>query len=181
MIESLLNVIKSNGFKQRLRAAAENHFHLKQEVVIKNAIVEVFNKIVSKKRAFAEIKQGQNRVDIVISNNKLKTYVEIKYQFNRDFNNNSNRGKITDNINRSDLFILIIPVWNNDSSKKARKENGITQGLEQFNTHGDLTFIKHLIEIFKNKEVNTYKIEAKKPYPVTYNFFIVKGNRETKK
>ena len=50
MFNSLIKIIKSKTFKRKLAKLNDNFFNLKQEIHIRNLLVELFRKKVKKRR-----------------------------------------------------------------------------------------------------------------------------------
>ena len=92
MFDSLIKIIKSKRFKRKLAKINDNFFNLKQEIHIRNLLVELFNKKLKKEgeRAIAEYRELQNetdkniRIDLALSNRKEVALIELKYHFAND-------------------------------------------------------------------------------------------------
>lgn len=93
MFNSLISIIKSKRFKRKLVKLNDNFFNLKQEIQIRNLLVELFNKKFKKEgeRAIAEYripnKKASNkniRIDLALVNTNKKALIELKYLFPND-------------------------------------------------------------------------------------------------
>lgn len=93
MFDSLIKIIKSKRFKRKLAKLNDNFFNLKQEIEIRNLLVELFNKKHKEKgeRAIAEYrvpnKKASNkniRIDLALVNTNKKALIELKYLFPND-------------------------------------------------------------------------------------------------
>lgn len=125
----LIHIIESKSFKLKIKSISENFFNLKQELFIRNKILELLNneyhKSKNDKKAFAEIRiKGSSRYDlsIVNINPEISNFnIEFKYQFGGDLNQMKNSYELIDQDlikKKSDLFILIIAEFNPASKNK---------------------------------------------------------------
>ena len=127
MFDSLISIIKSDEFKNKLNELNDNFFNLKQEIHIRNLLVELFNQKHKEqgKRAIAEYPRiAKTRVDLsLIDKNNTETpfKIEFKYHFPKDKGGFSEYQesiqKHFENRN-SNGFILIVC----DSDKDLRKK-----------------------------------------------------------
>ena len=92
MFNKLIKIIKSKRFKRKLTKLNDNFFNLKQEIHIRNLLVELFNQKHKEEgeRAIAEYRELQNetdkniRIDLALSNRKEVALIELKYHFAND-------------------------------------------------------------------------------------------------
>ena len=93
MFKQLLSIIESDEFRVQLTELNDNFFNLKQELQIRNLLVELFNKKHKEKgeRAIAEYrvpnKKASNkniRIDLALVNSNKKALIELKYLFPND-------------------------------------------------------------------------------------------------
>ena len=87
MFDSLIKIIKS-----KLAKLNDNFFNLKQEIQIRNLLVELFNRdFKGEERAIAEyrvpnkkIPNKNIRIDLALVNTNKKALIELKYLFPND-------------------------------------------------------------------------------------------------
>lgn len=200
----IYSLITSDDLKKMLEKININYSNLKQEGLIRNAILELYNEKYADEqyRAFAEhprtngkdITKSNNRVDLSITNLKLfndkneaKTYnVELKYHFPK------HRKKFLDykqsivsefKDRKSDMFILIVADWNSDEKGKFDKKWNIKTDLSKY-LSSDNKWEQNLQDCFnevicelidyKSEFMEIIKIEIDKPYFTKYNFYIIK-------
>ena len=89
MFKQLLIIIKSDDFKYKLNELNDNFFNLKQEIFIRNLLVELFNQKYKEQgeRAIAEYRVDPNkniRIDLALVNTNKKALIELKYLFPND-------------------------------------------------------------------------------------------------
>lgn len=91
MFNQLLSIIESDEFKYKLNELNDNFFNLKQEIHIRNLLVELFNQKHKEQgeRAIAEYRVNPNkniRIDLALINKPLKEriLIEFKYHFPED-------------------------------------------------------------------------------------------------
>lgn len=92
MFKQLLDIIESDEFKNKLNELNDNFFNLKQEIHIRNLLVELFNQKYKEEgeRAIAEYRVDPNkniRIDLALVNkdNKENPFkIELKYHFPKD-------------------------------------------------------------------------------------------------
>lgn len=145
--DQIHDIIKSDDFEKVLEKINTNYSNLKQEGVIRNGILELYNEKYANEqfRAFAEHprvqknngedkRKSSNRVDLSITDLHLlvecelnkelkpKTYnIELKYHFPKHRNNFSDyKQSILSEFKdrKSDMFILIVADWNSKEKKE---------------------------------------------------------------
>lgn len=194
----IYNLIKSDDFKKVLEKINVNYSNLKQENVIRNVILELYNAEYSTPdvKAFAEHPrfekndEGQKingRVDLSILNKSHleKPYkIEFKYHFTKhrkDFSNYTQSIKNEFCIRKSDMFILIVQTVNIEDKNKFDGYWGIETKLTKYQSKND-NWKENLIKCFNDITVNienscelleSIKIEIQKPYQTQYHFYIL--------
>lgn len=126
-------IIKSKKFRNKLNSLNDNYSNQKQELLIRNIILEELNEHFhsnnySNLKAFAEHPRvDKARVDLSVVNTENldnPILIELKYQFTNDFKQLTNYKDVVyaDFENRkSDLFILIISNWEKKDKKSLTK------------------------------------------------------------
>ena len=95
MFDKLLEIIRSDEFRVQLAELNDNFFNLKQEIQIRNLLVELFNQKYKQEneRAIAEyrvrnkkVSNKNIRIDLALVNksSKEKILIEFKYHFPED-------------------------------------------------------------------------------------------------
>lgn len=152
----IYSLITSDDLKMRLEKINANYSNLKQEGLIRNAILELYNEKYADEqyRAFAEHprveknngedkRKSNNRVDLSITNLKSlndkeepKTYnIELKYHFPKHRKNFSDykRSIVSEFKDRkSDMFILIVADWNPKEKKEFDNKWNIKTNLSKY-------------------------------------------------
>ena len=189
MKREVLAVINSELFKDRLNQINANYSNIKQESLIRNAILESLNNYFASNnthyRAFAEHPRNNGfRIDLSIinGNSPQNPYcIEFKFQFSGDFKEFLGYQKTIDYDfhreilgKKTDLFILIIQEW--DSKEKIEFDNkwGITSNLSRYQSVNQSwkTNITTLLTKYC-KDVALYSLEVCLPYKTTYHFYII--------
>jgi len=182
-------IIKSKVFKNKLNFLNENYSNQKQELLIRNIILEELNEYfnsnnLSDLKAFAEHPRVHKaRVDLSIVNKQdieNPILIELKYQFTNDFKQLINyKGVIEKDFEnrKSDMFILIISNWEKEKKKKFDKKWGISSNLSRYISKKAEwnTNIENTLNSFDQAELEVFdKIEIDKPYPTEYYFYNLK-------
>jgi len=190
MKEIILEILNSPLFKSRLISINENYPNLKQENVIRNAVLELLNDQFksdkSSLKAFAEHPRTKNsRVDLsVINKHDLTTpyLVEFKFQYTNDFKQFLNYKFFIDNdfqravcAKQSDLFILIVSHWRKPEKHEFDSIYGLTSNLSRFlslneNWKGNLN---KLFCEYQNVKLDELSITVDEPYSTNYDFFVI--------
>ena len=194
MFKKLLEIIRSNEFRVQLAELNDNFFNLKQEIQIRNLLVELFNQKYKQEneRAIAEYRVPNKdiRIDLaLVSKNDQKNAfkIEFKYHFPKDKGGFSEYQKSIQKHFRereSDGFILIVC----DSDTKGRENfESIWLNDETMFSKLSLDNLKwkdNLKKKFEDKDLEAkshfYEIKVDKPFETTYHFFILEGKKEEK-
>jgi len=196
MVDRILQVIKSEIFRNRLASVNANYSNLKQENSIRNLILEIFNEDSSLNqfthRAFAEHPRYKgSRVDLSIVeklNPSDPFLVELKYQYSGDYNGMSQYEQVIQNDfqrtifnKQTDMFILIIADW-----KRADKEEydgtwGISSNLSRFlNDQDNSLWHKNIMNLLGkfNETIDCFDVVVTVPYVTNYRFYALTRKRE---
>ena len=184
MFNSLIKIIKSKTFKRKLAKLNDNFFNLKQEIHIRNLLVELFNKKLKKEgeRAIAEYRELQSetdkniRIDLALSNREEVALIELKYHFANDpqIKKESLKNYFLER-KECDYFISII--CNGDKNIRKAYENfwnieTIFAGRYSDNFEWENILKEQFQAVDNNYE--TIKINVYTPFETTYHFFILK-------
>ncbi len=188
-------IIASEDFKRRIILIAKNYFNLKQELFIRNYIVEQFNSIYSNQfsvKAIAEYpRDGNSKVDISLikeGNFDKPFLIELKYNFsndNRSFSayENTIRGDFcidrvkTLSIDTS-MFILIVAHWDKSLMDTYSNLIGVKHNLNKYIANEGVLWknnLNNLFCVFKSEGHRVFEIkhEILEPFKIEYNFFIM--------
>lgn len=192
------DILNSDSFKDSLEKVNLNYSNLKQENVIRNLILELYNaeystldvKAFAEHPRFEKNDEGQKingRVDLSIVNKSYleKPYkIELKYHFTKHRKNFLNYTQSIKNefcIRKSDMFILIVQTVNIEEKNKFDDYWGIETKLTKYQSKSD-NWKENLINCFNDITVNienscelleNIKIEIQKPYQTQYHFYIL--------
>ena len=193
MFEKLLEIIHSDEFRVQLAELNDNFFNLKQEIQIRNLLVELFNQKHKQEneRAIAEYRVPNKdiRIDLALvsKNNQENAFkIELKYHFPKDKGGFS---KYEESIQKhfidrkSDGFILI--VCDSDTNGRENFENTWLNDKTIFSdlSSDDLKWKNNLKEKFENtadSQAYFFEITVDKPFKTTYHFFILERKKEEK-
>ena len=193
MFKKLLEIIHSNEFRVQLAELNDNFFNLKQEIQIRNLLVELFNQKHKQEneRAIAEYRVPNKdiRIDLALvsKNNQENAFkIELKYHFPKDKGGFSKYEKSIQKhfIDRkSDGFILI--VCDSDTNGRENFENTWLNDKTIFSdlSSDDLKWKNNLKEKFENtadSQAYFSEITIEKPFKTTYHFFILERKKEEK-
>jgi len=187
MFDSLIKIIKSKRFKRKLAKLNDNFFNLKQEIQIRNLLVELFNKKFKKEgeRAIAEYrvpnKKASNkniRIDLALVNTNKKALIELKYLFPNDpqIEKESLKNYFSE---REECNYLIAIICN--GNKHIREAYEHYWGIETIfsGRYSEDSQWKELLEKqfksleSKSKYLEPIEITVEKPFETTYHFFIL--------
>ena len=187
MFDSLIKIIKSKRFKRKLVKLNDNFFNLKQEIQIRNLLVELFNKKFKKEgeRAIAEYripnKKASNkniRIDLALVNTNKKALIELKYLFPNDpqIEKESLKKYFSE---REECNYLIAIICN--GNKHIREAYEHYWGIETIfsGRYSEDSQWKELLEKqFESLEsesnyLEPIEITVEKPFKTTYHFFIL--------
>ena len=189
MFNQLLSIIESDEFKYKLNELNDNFFNLKQEIHIRNLLVELFNQKHKEEgeRAIAEyrvpnkkIPNKNIRIDLALVNKNKKVLIEFKYLFPNDpqIEKESLKNYF---IERTECDYLIAIICN--GKEKTRRDYEADWEIKtMFGSRYSKDFQwRELLE----KQFNSLKSENKslepieiiitveKPFKTTYHFFIL--------
>lgn len=195
MFDKLLEIIRSDEFRVQLAELNDNFFNLKQEIQIRNLLVELFNQKYKQEneRAIAEYRVRNEKVSnkniridlaLVKKSSEEKTLIEFKYHFPEDsqIKEESLRNYFEKRI-ECDYLISIICNGNEKIRKAYEEDWGIkTMFAERYSEE---TQWKELLE----KQFSSLESEKKslkpveititvgKPFETTYHFFILERKK----
>lgn len=187
MFNQLLSIIESDEFKEKLNELNDNFFNLKQEIHIRNLLVELFNQKYKEQgeRAIAEYRVDPNkniRIDLALINkdnkeNLLK--IEFKYHFpeDREIKKTKSLSRYFKERTECDYLISIICNDNEETRKEFENEWLIKNTIFANSYSKDPKWRKKIEEEFESLESeNKYlkPITIEKPFKTTYHFFILK-------
>ena len=198
MFNKLLEIIRSDEFRVQLAELNDNFFNLKQEIQIRNLLVELFNQKHKQEneRAIAEyrvrnkkVSNKNIRIDLALVNksSKEKILIEFKYHFPEDsqIKEESLRNYFEKRI-ECDYLISIICNGNEEIRKAYEEDWGIkTMFAERYSEE---TQWKELLEKqfssleSEKKSLKPIEVTIKvdKPFETTYHFFILERKKEEK-
>ena len=187
MFKQLLSIIESDEFRVQLTELNDNFFNLKQELQIRNLLVELFNKKHKEKgeRAIAEYrvpnKKASNkniRIDLALVNSNKKALIELKYLFPNDpqIEKESLKNYFSE---REECNYLIAIICN--GNKHIRKAYEHYWGIETIfsGRYSEDSQWKELLEKqfksleSKSKYLKPIEITVENPFKTTYHFFIL--------
>jgi len=186
MFKQLLSIIESDEFRVQLTELNDNFFNLKQEIQIRNLLVELFNRdFKGEERAIAEYRVPNKdiRIDLALvnKNNKENPFkIELKYHFPKDKGGFS---KYQESIQKhfkdreSNGFILIVC-----NSKAEERESFEKMWLSKETIFSELSLdkndykwkenLKSKFEETSNAQAHFFEITVENPFETTYHFFI---------
>ena len=193
MFKKLLEIIHSNEFRVQLAELNDNFFNLKQEIQIRNLLVELFNQKHKQEneRAIAEHRKDPNkniRIDLALvsKNNQENAFkIELKYHFPKDKGGFS---KYEESIQKhfknrgSNGFILIVCDSDKDLRKKFEEKWDIETIFPKLSKEDNI-WKENLEEKFKNtadSQAYFFEITVDKPFKTTYHFFILERKNKKK-
>ncbi|MGN6802010.1 MAG: hypothetical protein ACTHJN_08900 [Ginsengibacter sp.] len=189
----MLEVLKSDSFKKSLELINVNYPNLKQEGVIRNAILDELNRIFknenSSKKAFAEHPRlAGKRVDLsIVDREELKTpfLIEFKFQFSNDYHGLSRFKEVIEHDfqrsmgeRQTDLFVLIVVSWDKESKREFDKKWDLSSNLDRFvgsdeNWKNRITDTFHS---FDDCQLDELDFVINRPYETNYKFFLLSRN-----
>lgn len=193
MFNQLLSIIESDEFKYKLNELNDNFFNLKQEIHIRNLLVELFNQKHKEEgeRAIAEyrvpnkkIPNKNIRIDLALVNNNKKVLIEFKYLFPNDpqIEKESLKNYF---IERTECDYLIAIICN--GKEKTRRDYEADWEIKTMfgSRYSKDSQWRELLE----KQLNSLESENKsleaieiiiiveKPFKTTYHFFILERKK----
>lgn len=193
MFEKLLEIIRSDEFRVQLAELNDNFFNLKQEIQIRNLLVELFNQKHKQEneRAIAEYRVPNKniRIDLALVNksSKEKILIEFKYHFPEDsqIEEESLRNYFEKRI-ECDYLISII-CNGNEGIRKAYEDDWGIKTMFSGRYSEDFEWKKLLEKQFEsleseNKSLKPIEVTIKvdKPFETTYHFFILERKNKKK-
>ena len=191
MFKQLLEIIESDEFRVQLSELNDNFFNLKQEIHIRNLLVELFNQKHKEqgKRAIAEYPRiAKTRVDLsLINKNNTETpfKIEFKYHFPKDKGGFS---EYQESIQKhfedreSNGFILIVCNSNTEERESFEKVWLFKKTIfsELSLDKNNYKWKENLEEKFRNtadSKAYFFEITVEKPFETTYHFFILERKK----
>ena len=186
MFKQLLSIIESDEFRVQLTELNDNFFNLKQEIHIRNLLVELFNRYFKgEERAIAEyrvpnkkIPNKNIRIDLALKNKNEEILIELKYHFANDpqIREESLRNYFEKRIECNYLISIIC-----NGKEKTRNAYEADWGIKtMFGSRysEDSQWKKLLEKQFKSLEsesnyLKPIEITVEKPFETTYHFFIL--------
>ena len=191
MFNQLLSIIKSDEFKNKLNELNDNFFNLKQEIHIRNLLVELFNQKHKEEgeRAIAEYRVNPNkniRIDLALINKPLKEriLIEFKYHFPEDREIKSTKSLSRYFKERTECDYLISIICNDNEKTREQFENEwLIKNTIFANRYSEGSEWREKIEDeFKSLEseskyLDPIEIIVEKPFKTTYHFFILERKK----
>lgn len=192
--DHIRDIIESDLLMERLEIIARNYPNLKQELHIRNAILEIFNECNApfnpNIKAVAEHRINGNRVDLCFINNenlKEPFKMELKFQFSRDFNRFEHYRSIIERDlekRESDAFLLIVANWEKGTKAAYDRKWELTPNLNKYicsdTSENPLwrTTLEKQLNSFDRTTVELITIKVDEPYPVNYSFYLLLKHSE---
>ena len=187
MFKKLLEIIRSDEFRVQLAELNDNFFNLKQELYIRDLLVEFFNqKCKEDERAIAEYRKDPNkniRIDLALVKRspKEEILIEFKYHFPKDPQIEKKQSLKKYFEERKECDYLISIVCNGNKEKREQFEekwlNKETIFADRYS--GDSQWKEKLVEELKplGRSFDSIEIEVDKPFETTYHFFILERKK----
>ena len=187
MFEKLLKIIRSDEFRVQLAELNDNFFNLKQEIQIRNLLVELFNQKHKQEneRAIAEYRVPNKdiRIDLALVNksSKEEILIEFKYHFPKDpqIEKKQSLKRYFEERKECDYLISIVCDGNKKEREQFEKEwlNKKTIFADRYS--GDSQWKEKLVEELKplGRSFESMEIEVDKPFKTTYHFFILEREK----
>lgn len=187
--QKIEQIIKSQSFHFKLESISDNFFNLKQELIIRNYLVETLNSLNVTYKAFAEFpRENSKRCDFSIiapkNLNKKPFLIELKFSYPKNanyFKNYTSTLKRDFSTSRfsslglnTSMFVLIVPVWNKNDMRQLNNKLNITHNLNMYMADQDV-WKENALLMFDNqvKEGHIYSTinhTVNKPIKVEYHF-----------
>lgn len=193
---TIYEIINSEEFKKQLEKINSNYSNLKQEGIIRNAVLEQFNDLYANNnvRAFAEHPRINNtRVDLSIVHKErlAEPYkIEFKYHFcdfEDSFGSYHKRINHEFNVRNSNMYILVVQTF--DSGKKKTfddsweiktsfwKKKELSEKWK-LNLNENFEKVIKLSENGDSELLEIVSIDINVPYPTLYHFYILKRKKD---
>lgn len=198
IIEKIEEIIESDIFLRKMEQINYNYPNLKQEIVIRNTVLELFNEKYKHTdyRAFAEYPRDKKvRFDLSIvkkingnsvdGDNVFKT--EFKFFFTNDKRGDGYQGNLQRIFERKpDLYVLVVTDLDKIKKEMFDKDWNIKTSLSKYVSENDAwkeglnKFVALKSEDRSKKySCNLYKsIEINEPYRTTYHFYLITENKQ---
>ena len=193
MFDKLLQIIRSDEFRVQLTELNDNFFNLKQELYIRDLLVEFFNqKYKEDERAIAEYRKDPKkniRIDLALVNksSKEEILIEFKYHFPKDpqIEKKQSLKKYFEEREECHYLISIVCDGNKKEREQFEKEwlNKKTIFASRYSEDTEKTQWKEkLVEELKplGRSFESIEIKVDKPFETTYHFFILERKKEEK-
>lgn len=182
----IIELIKGEAFNEFLISTNSNFFNIKQELIIRNDLVQSLNSSSKQLKAFAEYPRENNKkVDLSIIDHRTGTIeyqIEIKFQYPKDVIIWHSFDSTIDNIlnqrsfngKKIDLLILVISEWNNDEYVKYCNKVCVKSTLTKYQkTKKD--WISTLENDLQTREfdVERFDIQISSPIMTNYYFYLI--------
>jgi hypothetical protein len=191
MFKQLLSIIESDEFRVQLSELNDNFFNLKQEIHIRNLLVELFNQKHKEQgeRAIAEYRVNPNkniRIDLALINKPLKEriLIEFKYHFpeDRQIKKTKSLSRYFKERTECDYLISIICNDNEETRKDFENEWLIKNTFFANSYSKNPKWRKKIEEEFESlksesKCLKPIEITVEKPFESTYHFFILERKK----
>lgn len=190
--QKIEQIINSQSFQCKLESISDNFFNLKQELIIRNYLVETFNNQSFTYRAFAEYpRENSKRCDFSIIAPKVLNeqpfLIELKYSYPKDANyfkyytSTLKRDFSTRRFSSLELdtsmFVLIVPVWNKNEMQQVSNKLNVKHNLNRYmndqNVWKENAQLMFDNEVKKSHIYSTINHTVNKPIKIEYNFFIL--------
>ena len=194
MFKQLLDIIESDEFKNKLNELNDNFFNLKQEIHIRNLLVELFNQKYKEEgeRAIAEYRVDPNkniRIDLALINKPLKEriLIEFKYHFpeDRQIKRTKSLSRYFKERTECDYLISIICNDNEETREQFENEWLIKNTIFANRYSEGSEWRKKIEEEFESLKSENKSLEpieiiitVEKPFKTTYHFFILERKEE---
>lgn len=196
----IIEIINDDNFKESLKRINSNYPNIKQENLLRNVILELYNEKFSDElnRAFAEHpriekkstddskRKSSGRVDLSIMNlnvlddkGKPKPYkIEFKHHFSSHRNDFSDYKDSIENEfkgRESDMFILVVSEWEKkiEFDEKWDISTKLTRYLSKDKEKQWKNNLLKCFSCFPNTNLYTTEIFIDVPYPTTYYFYVL--------
>ena len=193
MFEKLLEIIRSDEFRVQLAELNDNFFNLKQEIQIRNLLVELFNQKHKKERAIAEYRVRNEkapnkniRIDLALvkKSSREKILIEFKYHFPKDpqIEKKQSLKKYFEEREDCHYLISIVCDGNKDERQQFEKE-WLDKKTDFAGRYSESTQWKDKLEGELSPlgcSFDSIEIKVDKPFETTYYFFILERKIEKK-
>ena len=191
MFKKLLEIIRSDEFRVQLAELNDNFFNLKQELYIRDLLVEFFNqKYKEDERAIAEYRKDPKkniRIDLALVNksSKEEILIEFKYHFPKEDSQIEEESLRNYFEKRIECDYLISIICNgNEEIRKAYEDDWGIKTMFSGRYSKDFEWKKLLEKQFESLESENKSLKpieiiitVDKPFETTYHFFILERKK----